>query len=236
MSEVSHNYAVTFMRKAKGHSRGSIIFLGDKYRFSDCVLRLAEAEASSMQVSRISGLDALDLNPGGRYYIFFDEDIAEELLADPHKWITRYPGASWILAYRDDAFARNMLALRRREQVYASIGLLPMNLSIDQWTPTFRLVLSGGCFVPSDLLQQGAVPEDADAPRTDHLQELLTPRECEVLGLVAEGKRNKTIAYELGLSEHTVKLHLHHVITKIIVTNRTQAAQWFLKHQFGTSQ
>lgn len=59
----------------------------------------------------------------------------------------------------------------------------------------------------------------------------LTPREREVLELVSQGCRNKIIAHELGVSEHTVKLHIHHIITKIGVRNRTAAATWYLSRQ-----
>ena len=58
----------------------------------------------------------------------------------------------------------------------------------------------------------------------------LTTREAQVLSCVAEGKQNKLIANRLGLSEHTVKLHIHHVIAKLGVNNRTEAAVWFLEN------
>ncbi|MEL6920469.1 MAG: LuxR C-terminal-related transcriptional regulator, partial [Pseudomonadota bacterium] len=49
-------------------------------------------------------------------------------------------------------------------------------------------------------------------------------REKQVLALVADGNQNKIIAGELQLSEHTIKLHMHHIFSKLGVTNRTQAA------------
>jgi two-component system, NarL family, response regulator LiaR len=52
----------------------------------------------------------------------------------------------------------------------------------------------------------------------------LTPREHEVLVLIARGFANKRIALELGLSEKTVKAHVGHVLAKLGVTDRTQAA------------
>ena len=52
----------------------------------------------------------------------------------------------------------------------------------------------------------------------------LTPREREVLGLIGRGFSNKLIARELGLSEKTVKTHVGHVLAKLGVTDRTQAA------------
>ena len=54
--------------------------------------------------------------------------------------------------------------------------------------------------------------------------EQLTNREREVLALVAQGRANKRIALELGISEKTVKTHVGHVLAKLGVTDRTQAA------------
>ena len=54
--------------------------------------------------------------------------------------------------------------------------------------------------------------------------ESLTPREREVLALIARGRSNKLIARELGISEKTVKTHVGHVLAKLGVTDRTQAA------------
>lgn len=52
--------------------------------------------------------------------------------------------------------------------------------------------------------------------------EELTPREMEVTRLVAEGRSNKRAAHELGISESTLKLHLHRVFNKLGVRNRVQ--------------
>jgi DNA-binding NarL/FixJ family response regulator len=55
-------------------------------------------------------------------------------------------------------------------------------------------------------------------------QQRLTRREYEVLELIARGRSNKRIAFELGISEKTVKTHVGHVLAKLGVTDRTQAA------------
>jgi NarL family two-component system response regulator LiaR len=60
------------------------------------------------------------------------------------------------------------------------------------------------------------------SPESDH--ERLTRREREVLALIAHGRSNKRIAVELGISEKTVKTHVGHVLAKLGVTDRTQAA------------
>jgi DNA-binding NarL/FixJ family response regulator len=58
----------------------------------------------------------------------------------------------------------------------------------------------------------------------------LTAREREVLGLVGEGMSNRLIAKQLGIAEKTVKTHLTSVFTTIGVTDRTQAALWWQRH------
>jgi DNA-binding NarL/FixJ family response regulator len=60
--------------------------------------------------------------------------------------------------------------------------------------------------------------------RTQHGPSALTPRETEVLACVCRGMPNKRIARELGLSEKTVKTHVGHILAKLGVTDRTQAA------------
>jgi DNA-binding NarL/FixJ family response regulator len=59
----------------------------------------------------------------------------------------------------------------------------------------------------------------------------LTPREREVLALVAEGLPNKLIARRLEISEKTVKAHLTRVFEQIGVSDRTQAALWAKRHR-----
>jgi DNA-binding NarL/FixJ family response regulator len=63
----------------------------------------------------------------------------------------------------------------------------------------------------------------------------LTPREREVLVMVAEGLPNKLIARRLEISEKTVKAHLTRVFERIGVTDRTQAALWAERHRLGAS-
>lgn len=77
-----------------------------------------------------------------------------------------------------------------------------------------RLVLAGGTYVPPRLLAGGA----AEGALPD-----LTPRQSEVLQLLARGMPNKSIARALGVSEGTVKVHLIAVFRSLNVRNRTEA-------------
>jgi DNA-binding NarL/FixJ family response regulator len=64
----------------------------------------------------------------------------------------------------------------------------------------------------------------------------LTPRELQVLEIMATGARDRDIADQLNIKLATVKLHLHHIYTKLNVTNRTQATRKYLDHQHHTTR
>jgi DNA-binding NarL/FixJ family response regulator len=64
----------------------------------------------------------------------------------------------------------------------------------------------------------------AERPTTPTADDTLTRREREVLELIAGGRSNKRIAHELGISEKTVKTHVGHLLAKLGVSDRTQAA------------
>ncbi len=58
----------------------------------------------------------------------------------------------------------------------------------------------------------------------------LTPRELEVLALLAGGRSNRDLASELFVSERTVKTHVSNILAKLRLTDRTQAALWAVRH------
>lgn len=71
----------------------------------------------------------------------------------------------------------------------------------------------------SDLLNGSRTP----VPPREATTRVLTPREIEVLRMLAEGLGNKTIAWKLGISEHTVKFHITSIFGKLAVGTRTEA-------------
>jgi two-component system, NarL family, nitrate/nitrite response regulator NarL len=75
-----------------------------------------------------------------------------------------------------------------------------------------------GLSVLDGVLARQFVRPPAAAP-----QEPLTPREREVLALLAEGLANKTIAARLGISEHTAKFHVNAILGKLGVESRAEA-------------
>lgn len=75
----------------------------------------------------------------------------------------------------------------------------------------------------ASLRSAGAAPGGGRLPADDRLQTLLTPRELEVLALMAEGATNAAIARQLVVSDQTAKTHVSHVLRKLRATNRAEA-------------
>lgn len=73
----------------------------------------------------------------------------------------------------------------------------------------------------------------AAVPATPPLSSLTT-REQEILELLSEGHQNKLIAHKMSLSEHTVKVHVHNLLSKLRVSNRTQAAATYRRGMTGS--
>lgn len=84
--------------------------------------------------------------------------------------------------------------------------------------------------IAEHLVHQYAEPEQTAYPPTDNSISELTKREKDVLRLIASGKSNRSIAEELFITEKTVKTHVSHVLSKLGMSDRTQAAIYALKH------
>lgn len=96
---------------------------------------------------------------------------------------------------------------------------IPTSVTLDIMVEAIRLVIAGGTYFPSCILSVHSGSIEAKNPRY-----ALTPREMAVLNAVRQGLSNKVIAQELGISESTIKVHVHRLLKKLKVRNRTQAA------------
>ena len=103
-------------------------------------------------------------------------------------------------------------------------GFIPTrSMGIPMIVAAIQFVKAGGTFAPLDLLLTSR--RDASRPTTaTSPQSRLTSRQAAVLGHLQQGKANKIIAHELGMSESTVKVHVRNIMRKMGATNRTQAA------------
>jgi DNA-binding NarL/FixJ family response regulator len=90
-------------------------------------------------------------------------------------------------------------------------------------------IVDGGDALLHPAAAARVLREIVDAGDRAQRHELLTPREREVLGLVARGRANKAIALDLGVAEKTVKTHVGNILGKLGLADRTQAALYAVR-------
>ena len=153
------------------------------------------------------------------------------------------PGAAW-----NDAIAKIHAALPEtpiiilsavfdKEIVHQTIeqgaaGYIPKTSPNAVILSAVNLVLNGGVYIPPELLSDSLrnefdilkqVENFDDTKNADEKINTLTPRQIDVLELIAKGLSNKQIAFELGLTEGTVKLYVTAILKSLNVYNRTGA-------------
>lgn len=107
-----------------------------------------------------------------------------------------------------------------------AVGFIPKSAQREVMLGAFRLILSGGIYVPPEIFGRpqpapAAPPRPAAPPPT--AVPGLTGRQMEVLALMMQGKSNKAICRALGVAEPTVKNHVTAILRALGVSNRTEA-------------
>lgn len=110
--------------------------------------------------------------------------------------------------------------IRRALDLGAS-GFISKSASMEDIRKAITTVLDGGVALPAGL--DLGVEQDAEFSATVRRFQSLTPQQTRVLGMLAEGLLNKQIAYELSVSEATIKAHVSAILQKLDVDSRTQA-------------
>jgi two-component system, NarL family, response regulator YdfI len=111
------------------------------------------------------------------------------------------------------------------EALHAGISaLLPLEATPSEIRAAIKAVTTGLLVIhPAFLDLRPETAPAATAAPTEVLKPSLTPREVEVLNLMAQGLGNKEIAWRLHISEHTVKFHIGSIFNKLDASGRTEA-------------
>jgi DNA-binding NarL/FixJ family response regulator len=122
-------------------------------------------------------------------------------------------------------------AVIRRCMDFGASGFIPKTLGIDAIRRAIARIFEGGVWTPPDI----NLGTGSDAETADLLARLasLTPQQVRVLMMLSEGLLNKQIAYELSVSEATVKAHVSAILQKLGVESRTQAVIAASKIELG---
>jgi DNA-binding NarL/FixJ family response regulator len=129
---------------------------------------------------------------------------------------SQYPGVPVVVVSANEEHS----VIRRCIEFGAS-GFIPKTLGVEGMRIAVARVLKGGVWTPPDV----DLDCEADAQTANLISRLskLTPQQVRVLMMLSEGLLNKQIAYELAVSEATVKAHVSAILQKLGVESRTQA-------------
>ena len=139
---------------------------------------------------------------------------------------SQYPYVKIVMVTVSDDIAHLFEALKKGAQ-----GYLLKNLNPAAWVEYLKAIALDEAPLSQELahhilneFNRGAKPLVEDSP--------LTPREEEILNLVADGLLNREIADQLSISEYTVKNHLKNILQKLHLENRVQLARYAYKRGF----
>jgi len=116
--------------------------------------------------------------------------------------------------------ANNNSVVVQRALDHGAAAFIHKSASVDEIRVALETVLAGDIWQPADSDVSGSAGDELAV--AERLGEL-TPQQFRVLMMLADGLLNKQIAYELGISEATVKAHMTAIFRKLEVSNRTQA-------------
>ena len=150
--------------------------------------------------------------------LIFDIDLAELNAAEVISKIKTLMPNTKIITISSSEDTRNI----KKILSFGVKGYIPKRLDSNVLSGALKLILDGGTYIPPAVLNQ-TITKDSNNNIFSPLKKNLTNRQSQVLDLIAQGKSNKQIAYDMGVSEATVKLHINALLRSLKVNNRTQA-------------
>jgi two-component system nitrate/nitrite response regulator NarL len=140
-----------------------------------------------------------------------------------HAILKEAPGTHIVMLTVSEDADDLMLALRAGAQ-----GYLLKNIESDFLVDAVRRAADGESVMSPEMT--GKLLRQVRAGTTATTQPALSPREREILAFLARGASNKEIARDLDVAESTVKIHVQHILRKLELTSRVQAAVWAVEH------
>ena len=186
-------------------------------------MALAGLPANSRVIEAASAREVLDTMSGAGHVDLIILDLHMPGVNDLDLLKTlcnTYPDVPLVVVSADE----NRRTMQRVVE-HGAVGFIPKSAAHNVLASALQLVMSGGVYIPTQLFDRPATGAPAPGMQArDNPRDRFTGRQMDVLELVASGHSNKVIARQLGLSEHTIKIHLSAVFKTLGVSNRTEAA------------
>ncbi|MBZ0161220.1 MAG: response regulator transcription factor [Notoacmeibacter sp.] len=246
----SNGVQVSFTSGAAGFHHRKLLVISPPGTVSNALINAVESEFLWLSVECVHDFQsACEGRENDVHLILIDQQLINEFIEFRGVLAQKYPLAlnAIMAGFRRDLDGAEFAHFIETRAIR---GILPMDVNLDVWLSILRIMLKGGEYFPPGLFHARyhsrigdrehsptggrETASSAVSTRRDGGGSLtmnnLTEREVEILAKVAQGNQNKIIAADLGLSEHTVKIHLHNIIHKLGVHNRTEAAALYYTH------
>lgn len=180
-------------------------------------LKQINQDISIIQSSNLAEMQKILSNDSDIDILIMDIDLAELNAAEIINKIKSIAPSTKIVAISSSEDTRNI----KKILSLGVKGYIPKRSDSNILSGALKLILDGGTYIPTAMLDNGI--DYSAYSSTSPLKKNLTNRQSQVLDLIAQGKSNKQIAYDMGVSEATVKLHINALLRSLKVNNRTQA-------------
>jgi DNA-binding NarL/FixJ family response regulator len=215
--ENDSNFEISEMAGSQRKVLSSLAVVDSRSLFRECIVRFF-ANYRNLTATGFSSVDdLLNHKHSTRFSLLVLFSVTESrqvTLQDVTRLKAAQPDCTIVILIdgSDNQFMKELLKHGVR-------GIIPTVFPSNVVYEAINLVLAGGIFVPADNL---LAVRQHNVQRTAVHTTGLTQREGQIVALLRSGKSNKLIAYELGLSIGTVKVHLHNIMIKLGAHNRVQ--------------
>ena len=181
---------------------------------------VGEAEAGAQALDLLAAMDSEGRRPD---VVLMDLQMAP---------VDGIESTRQVRAAYDDVEVVALTSFGDEERVHAALeagasGYVLKDSDADDVAAAVRAAHRGELRIDSSVARR--LMSSLHHPRDDQRESELTPRELDVLRLVATGKPNKHIAAELAISERTARTHVSRILRKLHLSSRTQAALWAVR-------
>ena len=187
----------------------------------ECLIEaVRDVQPEILTTAFVTPAECLSAGPGCDIIVFFlhGNDVTDASILQSVTPLCQATSHAPVIVFSDADQMHQSRIMRAALKAGAMGFVATQTASLAVTLAAIRFVQAGGTFVPADLL----LTTRPDGKVASHGR--LTARQSAVLHHLARGTPNKIIAYELGMSESTVKVHVRNIMRKMGATNRTEAA------------
>jgi DNA-binding NarL/FixJ family response regulator len=190
----------------------------------DCILRAILELQPTLKVSPFVSVPEFVRNGNGAFdLIIFYSHASYDMCLQEIAAIRQALEAAPLIMLSDLEDSHQLNTIRGALRAGANGFISTRSTGLAMTLSAIRFVQAGGTFAPLEMLLSDASAPPAAQPVAASPYRLTT-RQKAVLAQLQQGKANKIIAHELGMSESTAKVHIRNIMRKMGATNRTQAA------------